>query len=705
MADKISLETSLSEANLADSLDEDLLQKIGDEVVEGFETDQDSRSDWLDRVEEDIKLATQVFENKTYPWPGAANVKFPLLSTAALQFAARAYPALVPGPELVQGLVKKPDMDGTLKARAERIGRHMSYQLMCEMPDWEEDMDKLCFILPIVGCAFKKTYYDPLEGVNCSTLVTAENLVINYWAKSLEKAQRKTHIIQMDRNTLEERVRAGIFADVDLKEPVPFNPFGKVVQETSGTREPSEDETTPYTLLEQHTWLDLDEDGYKEPWIVTVEYTSKQVLRIVPRFDADGITRNGKTIVRIKPVEYFTKFPFIPNPDGGIYDIGFGLLLGGINESINTLTNQLLDSGSLSTLQAGFIGRGIRIKGGNLRFNPGEWKQADFTGEDIAKNIFPLPTKEPSDVLFKLLEALFQSGKELASVAEIMVGKMPGQNTPATTTQLSVEQSLKIFTAIYKRVYRALQKEYEKLYRLNKNYLDEKVYFLLNSDPTSQQQGEEIGKMDYQDDILVKPNADPNVVSEAQELVRAQGLMELLQLGTINIQETTMRILKAQKQSNIAALMQPNPPQQSPEQQEAQMKQQEMQMKMQMEQEKNQMKMQQEAFKMQMEEQKGQMDLMMQQQKLQLEQVKAELNIKHAHMEHQMKTMQSAEQMQMQKQQNSQKMELNQATHDQNMKMAKEKESMNGNPAKQGNVGNVEKRPSNKSSSTGNRKA
>ncbi len=703
MADNIAVEDSLSEVNLAEKLDDELLIKIGREVVEGFELDLDSRTDWTERVKESIKLATQVFENKSYPWPGAANVKFPLLSTAALQFAARAYPALVPGPELVQCLMKKPDTDGTLKSRAERIGRHMSYQLMCEMPDWEEDMDKLCFILPIVGCAFKKTYYDPLENRNISELVAAENLVINYWAKSLEKAPRKTHILTRDKNYIEERIRAGIYIEQDLGIPMPFDPLNEVRKQTSGTNEPSQDETTPYTLLEQHTWLDLDEDGYKEPWIVTVEHTTSKVLRIVPRFDQDGIKYNGKKIVRIVPVEYFTKFPFIPNPDGGIYDIGFGLLLGGVNESINTLTNQLLDSGSLSTLQAGFLGRGIRIKGGNVRFSPGEWKQADFTGEDIAKNIFPLPTKEPSDVLFKLLEALFQSGKELASVAEIMVGKMPGQNTPATTTQLSVEQSLKIFTAIYKRVYRALGKEYEKLFRLNKNYLDEKVYFLLNSDPTSQQSGEEIGRADYQDDVLVKPNADPNVVSEAQELARSQGLLELLQLGTVNIQETTMRILKAQKQPNIAALMQPNPPQQSPEQMQAQAKQQEMQMKMQMEQEKNQLKMQQEAFKMQIQEQQGKMDLMMKQMELQLKEAEQNLKIKHAAMDHQMKVQQSQEQMHIQQQQNVQTMQLNQATHEQDMKLAKEKGAMNASGTKQGSVGGVEKSSGNKSGNASNR--
>lgn len=692
----MSLEESLDNINIAENLDEDLLNKIGDKVVREFEVDQDSRTEWLQKIEEWIKLATQVSSTKSYPWPNASNVKFPILSTAAMQFAARAYPALVPGPELVTGLVKKPDLDGTLSERAKRVGRHMSYQIMCEMPDWEEEMDKICLIIPIVGCAFKKTYFDPLRNTNVSELVHAQDLVINYWAKSLEQASRKTHIIYRTRNELEERFRTGIYSEIDLTTPIPFNPFEQIRREVSGAEEGETDDTTPYTILEQHTWYDLDEDGYAEPWIITVEYTTGKVLRIVPRFDAEGIKRVGKKIARIEPAEYFTKFPFIPNPDSGVYDLGFGLLLGGINNSVNTLINQLTDAGTLNNLQSGFIGRGIRIKGGNLRFQPGEWKQVDHTGEDLGKNIFPLPTKEPSDVLFKLFEALTMSGKELASVMEIATGKLPGQNTPATTTMASVEQSLKIFTAIYKRMYRALNKEYEKLFRLNKQNLDERVYFMLNGDPSVPQQGEMVGKADYSDDLLVKPNADPNVVSEAQDLARAQGLLELLQLGTINVQEATKRILEAQKQVNIPALMQPNPPQPSPEEMEMQLKQQEMQMKMQMEQEKAALKKQEAEFKLMMEAKKGEIDIQIQQMKLQLEQVKQAMDMKHAEMDHNMKMRQSVQQMQVAEQQNEQKLELNEASHEQNMKMAKEKGEMNArNSGKQGNVDGVGKKPSN----------
>jgi chaperonin GroES len=689
------LNQSIDNLNVAGELDEDLLSKLGQKVVKDFEEDEDSRSDWLERAEDWIKLATQVTQQKSYPWANASNVKFPLLATAAMQFAARAYPSLVPGPNMITGVVKGRDMDGQQDQRAKRIGRHMSYQIQYEMPDWEEEMDKLCLILPIVGCAFKKTYYDPLNERNVSELVMAQDLAINYWAKSLESASRKTHIIYRNDNEIVERINAGIYLDVDLQEPVPYNSFNRVVSETSGTREPSEDDDTPYTLLEQHTWYDLDGDGYKEPWIITVEHASKKVLRIVPRFDEKGITRNGDKIVRIVPVEYFTKFPFIPNPDGGIYDLGFGLLLGGINNSINTLINQLIDAGTLNNLQSGFIGRGIRIRGGNLRFQPGEWKQADFTGEDISKNIFPLPTKEPSNVLLELFGLLNSSGEKLASIMEIATGKLPGQNTPATTTMASVEQSLKIFTAIYKRLYRALTKEYEKLYRLNSLNLDSDVYFTLNMDPSNPGVTEQTGQMDYSEDIIVKPNADPNVVSEAQELGRAQGLLELVQLGTVNVQAATKRILEAQKQVNIAELMTPNPPQPNPQEQEMQMKQQEMAMKMQMEQEKAALKSKEAEFKMMMEAQKGKMDLAMKQMELQLKEAEQSMKLKHAQMEHVMKLGQSQQQMEMTDIQNAQKVGHSQATHEQDMKMAKQKGDIDArNASNKGNVGGVEKKSS-----------
>lgn len=680
------LDKMLGSINVAEGMEEAELAKIAGKVYEGFTADDESRRPWLDKAEEWMKLATQVADKKSYPWPGASNVQYPLLTTAAMQFAARAYPALVPGPDLVKAEVKSRDLDGKAWDRAKRIGAHMSYQIMCEMDDWEEDMDKLCLILPIVGCSFKKTYYNPLKKQNVSCLVPAEKLVINYWSKSLEASYRKTEIIYLNANEVEERVRSGIFLDQEYGSPVPYESISNSKKDvTTAMIEPQMDGSTPYSFLEQHTWYDMDGDGYEEPWIITMEYTSKKIARIVPRFRQDGIEREGKKITRIEPVEYFTKFSFIPNPDGGIYDVGFGLLLGALNHTVNTTTNQVLDAGTLKNLQAGFIGRGIRIKGGSNRFQPGEWKQADFTGDDIKKNIFPLPASEPSEVLLKLFEALVTSAKELASVSEISTGKLPGQNTPATTTQISVEQSLKVFTAIYKRLYRALTKEYEKLFQLNKLFLpDEKIYFLLNTENQPEEQA--LFKTDYKDDLQVKPNADPNVVSDAQELARAQALFEISQSplgGWLQPQEVLYRLLKAGKQPAIQKLINPNGPPPDPKQQEMQAKMKIEEGKANNDQQKSQadiaMKQLEAKIKImeaQLEQQSMQMEMMMKKEEMQMDlHFKGQehsMDMQHAHEQHQVDMTVAHAQGQQQIKMGEQQMEQQKAQGDLKLQQSKQ---------------------------------
>lgn len=668
--------------NLAEDIDTQQLNSIGSTIIEWFDEDEDSRTEWRKRTDQWLKLATQVVEQKTWPWPQASNVKFPLLTTAAMQFAARAYPALVPGPNLVQGLVIGRDEGGTKQESAKRVGRHMSYQLLFEMAGWEEDMDRLCLMLPIMGCLFKKTYFDQVKQQNVSELILPQDLVIDYYAKSVSTATRKSHIIFRTNNEIRERVLRGLFLDVKLGQPRTDNTDRSASNQINGTQEPKVTPATPRKLVECHCWWDLDEDKYDEPYIVTVDYETRKVLRIVARFTSEGIEteldqKTGKEkLVKITPIEYFTKFGFIPNPDGGIYDLGFGLLLGGINESVNTLTNQLLDSGTLNNLQAGFLGRGIRVRSGNTRFIPGEWKPVDFTGDDIKKHIFALPTKEPSETLFKLLETLVTSGKELASVAEIFVGKMPGQNTPATTTMATIEQGLKVFTAIYKRIYRSLGQEYIKLFNLNKLHVNEKVFFTINEPegPTSQ----EVSKQDYSDELLVKPNADPNIVSSAQKLMKVQSYGSLLQLGTIQPLEYTKRFLEAVEAENITALINKEPPP-NPEAQK-------MQAEMQMKQQDAQQKAQVEQMKAQIEQKSKEMDMKIRAFEAQMDERKAQMEMMHEAQSNQMSMANDAKarqlDMMLKSVEGQQKLSHKEAEHQQKLKQMKEKPSGNSGASK-----------------------
>ena len=584
----------ISSDNIAYELSDEQLKKIGTSVYDGYESDLKSRSVWEKDLEKWTKLALQIVDEKTFPWKGASNVKYPLLSTAAMQFNARAYPSLVPADnKVVKCRAIGADPQGLKAERARRVSVHMSYQVTEEMEDWEEDMDRLLLVLPITGTAFKKTYWDSSLQRNCSKLVFPTDLVVNYWAKSLEEAERKTEIIPISKRKLKERQLQGIYRDCTLPDPV-IDSTDEQRQDRQGFVNPDQDETTPYMLLEQHGFLDLDEDGYAEPYVILIEKHSKEVLRITPRYQSDDVIMDDKQkVIKITPFEHYTKFSFVPNPDGGFYDIGFGRLLGSINASADTLVNQLIDAGTLNNLQAGFIGKGLRIRMGENSFTPGEWKAVNATGDDIKKQIFPLPTKEPSPVLMNLLQFLLQSGKELASVAEIFVGKMPGQNTPATTTMATIEQGMKVFTAVYKRIFRALTKEYRKLYKLNYRYLNPQQYIEVID--------EQVQQSDYagpENDIV--PAADPQATMAQEKLTKAQNLMQLMSLGTLDPMQVTAYLLEAFEIPNAQQFV-IQQPQQAPDP-KAQL----MQQQGQMQQEAHGMKMQEMEQKMNLAQAQGQ---------------------------------------------------------------------------------------------------
>ena len=474
----------------------------------------------------------------------------------------------------------------------------MSFQVMEQMDDWEEDMDKLLITLPIAGTCFKKTYFDPQKQQNCSKLILPKALVVNYFCRKLDDAERITEVFYLSKRKLKERQNQGIYLDVDLGDPSADGEDKNTSVNNAFQNSGHEDDSTPYCFLEQHTFLDLDDDGYAEPYIVTVEVETQTVVRIVPRFDKDGVLVNEQQkVVSIEPIQYYTKYGFIPNPDGGFYDIGFGRLLGPLNNSANTIINQLVDAGSLSNLQAGFIGKGLRIKMGESRFQPGEWKAVNAIGDDLKKQIFPLPVREPSQVLFNLLDLLLKSGKELASVAEIFVGKMPGQNTPATTTMATIEQGMKVFTAVYKRVYRSLASEFRKIYKLNRTYMNVEEYIDVLDEPVQQS--------DYEgpeNDIL--PGADPVAVSSQEKQAKLQAVGQILNLGTIDPMWFTQQYLEAHEIPNAQAALRQAQPQPDP-------------------------KVEAMKLKAQIDAQKAQTDTMMAHEKMKMDQMTKEQELAH----------------------------------------------------------------------------
>jgi chaperonin GroES len=557
--------------NICDELDPQIMGPLGMTVCRQRDIDEGSREKWVKDSKSAMELAMQISAAKDFPWPDASNVIYPIVSMAAVQFNARAYPAIVPDRNVVKGTVYGkdegiPEMDpatgqpilgpdgkplrwvvppGAKRARADRIAEHMSYQLLEEMTEWQDETDRLLLILPIVGCAFRKSYFDSAERRPFSILTQAKDLVVNYWAKSMETAPRITEEMKFYPHEIETLMRKGVWRKVELG------------PESDG----GDDEDAPRSFYEQHRLCDFDGDGYAEPYICTVHRDTQTIVRIQARYeDEEGVVQwSGRTgeIVKVEPTHYYTKFDFLPNPQGAIYGVGFGQLLKPLNESVNTALNQLFDAGTLQNTGGGFIGRGLSMQTGSVQRKLGEWKVLNVPGNKIREAIVPAPLVQPSDVLFKLLGFLVEAAKELGSNTELMSGQQKFANMPATSVLALIEQGSKVFTGIYKRVFRSETQEFDKLYRINRLYLD---------DVTGYRRGEEwreIERSDYEQGGSVQPVSDPSMVSDMQQLARAEFLKEFLNDPYFNGIEVRRRMLMAAKFAEVEQLllkqMLPNP--------------------------------------------------------------------------------------------------------------------------------------------------
>ncbi len=547
--------------NIADQLDDETLAKIGMRVIVGAQDDKITQVKWMENAREAQRLAKLEREPKNTPLPQSANIKLPLITNACYQYAALTYPELVQDGKVVKGEVIGEDIDGSLSDLAELISIHMSYQLMQVDSSWSASMDRLLILMANIGFVVKKTYYDPVKKKNTSLVCNYTDIILRNDSSisCLDDLRRITHVLYLHPNDLVEGSRYGIYCTEAVEKILHLY---------------TEHTTNPIcTVYEQHCYYDLDEDGYEEPYVVTVDIQTGLVLRIVARYEADNIERNKKGEVRcITPIQYFTDFHFLPSPDGSFMSLGYGMLLLHLNDAANTILNQLIDSGTLSNLQGGFIDSRIKIMGGQQPTDQGTWIRTKGVPSALLKDGFmPHMYKEPSSVLFQLLGLLIATAKEITSTTEALQGNMEGQNMPAATSNNLVAQSMKPFIAIQQRLYRSLDEEYQKLFQLNRRYLQpEEIFKVVGQQHTISQ---DIYKTD---NIRVRPIADPNLSSDQQRLSKLQYVVTLLQnpqiAGHINIQALLQQGFKWINLPNPESfLQQPAPPPPDPKVMQIQM--------------------------------------------------------------------------------------------------------------------------------------
>ena len=512
--------------NLADLLPDDVLEPIGNEMVQNYMDYKASRKDWEQGYIQGLDLLGFKYENRTEPFQGASGATHPVMAEAVTQFQAQAYKELLPsdGPVRTQIIgVKNP----ATEQQAQRVKDFMNYLVMDQMKEYEAEFDSMLFHLPLAGSTFKKVYYDVNLGRAVSKFVPADELIVPYTATSLDDAEAIIHTIKISENELRKQQVNGFYRDIELAPPsnVEKNELEKKERDLEGSKKTGKNEPI-YTLLECHVNLDLEgfeevgadgqPTGIKLPYIVTVEEGSRLVLSIRRNYAPDDLKKNK--------IQYFVHFKFLP----GLGFYGFGLIhmIGGLSRTATAALRQLLDAGTLSNLPAGFKQRGVRVRDEAAPIQPGEFKDVDAPGGNLRDAFFPLPYKEPSQTLLNLLGIVVQAGQRFAAIADMQVGDSNQQAAVGTTIAL-LERGSRVMSAIHKRCYAAMKKEFKLLSKVVSQYLPpEYPYDVVGG-------ARNIKQTDFDDRIDVIPVADPNIFSMSQRVTLAQ---TQLQLATSNPQ-------------------------------------------------------------------------------------------------------------------------------------------------------------------------
>ena len=501
------------DANLAESLEDNALAHISNELVGYVDTDIDSRKDWADTFVKGLDVVGFKYEERTDPWDGACGVFSTILAEAAIRFQAETmsetFPAAGPVRVKILGEENKDKMEA-----AERVKADMNYELTERMVEYRPEHERMLYSLGLAGSAFKKVYYDPNIMRQVAIYVPAEDVIVPYGASHIESAERVTHIMRKTKNELRKLQVSGFYRDIELGDPQPFHTDIEERKAEEGGYSITDDER--YSIYEVHVDMVIDgfddsDDDVARPYVVTIERGTSAVLAIRRNW-------NPEDPLMLKR-QHFVHYVYVPG--FGFYGLGLIHIIGGYARAGTSLIRQLVDAGTLSNLPGGLKSRGLRIKGDNTPIEPGEWRDVDVPSGSVRDNIMPLPYKEPSQTLLALLDKITNEGRRLGAISDMNISDMSA-NAPVGTTLALLERTLKPMAAVQARVHYAMKQEFKLLKAIMAEYAPaEYGYEPLRGEVSARQ-------ADYAL-VDVIPVSDPNSSTMAQRVVQYQAVLQMAQ--------------------------------------------------------------------------------------------------------------------------------------------------------------------------------
>lgn len=502
--------------NLVGYLDKSVLDAIGQEVIEGFNADEASRKEWEETIDSGLKNLGIKIEEVSDPFEGACGAHHPLILESSIKFQSKASLELFPPAGPVKTQIVGVETEEKQK-KARRVKNYINYYITEKMPEYYLDGEKILFSAALMGTVFRKIWYDPSKDRPVSEFVTYKNFIISDSAKSLEDQERYTHKMEVSANEL---IRA--FANGEYIEPeediVPDSEDDSLgtLSEVKGFIRPQDDRNQTYTLLEQHVNLNLPEPfnnpfDIADPYVVTVDKASGKVLSIRRNWE------EGAGELSRQKLTWFVPWHFVPSM--GFHALGYIHLLGNLQITLTTVLRSLVDSGQFANLQGGFKLKGVKIGGSDVEpIAPGEFRDVEATVDDLNKAIKSLPFKEPSTVLYNMLNFIEARSQKFADSTEQVVNEATNYG-PVGTTMALLEASTKFYSAIHKRLHASQRQELKIIARILKNNVRNTQYDY-----------EEDG--DFEEDfdssvVDILPVSDPNIPTAAHRMMIANAALDI----------------------------------------------------------------------------------------------------------------------------------------------------------------------------------
>lgn len=506
------------DANLAEALDEAVLDDIGTERQATLTNLKNSRDNWETRIKTGIKWLGLVDKE-----PGSTNSEtdcqavHPLLMENIVKFQAKAIQELWPAKGPVRTKIKG-YVDAKREATASRVRAFMNYQLTEQVPGFYSDLERNLFRVGFMGTGIRKAGWSPTLAAPDPVIVFAENFYVDPAVSHLRHADEYIEVMELSGRLMHNYRQSGKFldhGDEDCEERLEPSEIAEAIAKAQGFD--SSMEKMGYRVGESHCYLDLDgadplvPAGTLAPYIVHFSTISGKVYAIRRNWRADDPARTKRL--------WYTVDQFIPA--FGFYGLGFAHLIGDLAASSSATLRALVDAGQFANWQAGFKSKDAKFSNSDTPLAFGEFRDVDLSPEELQKAFLPLPAKEPSQVLFQLLQFMVASGQKFADATDEVVQN--GANYgPAATTLALLEASQRFYSSIHKRLHQSQHEFFRILGELNFENLPEQVRFVVNDE------NQFVQRTDFNPELVdILPASDPNALSESQRIAKAQIELEM----------------------------------------------------------------------------------------------------------------------------------------------------------------------------------